>query len=99
MGFVTVVVSTQYVTMKEKPYEAFYKLTDSRAQIRSYVFDVVRSTVPKIKLDDVFLEKEAIAHSVKEELTKSMTEFGWQIIETLVTGMLVAQAVTPVIQS
>merc|ERR1719181_1981296 len=85
--FVTIVVSTQYVTMRAKPYEAFYKLTDSRAQIRSYVFDVVRSTVPKIKLDDVFLEKEAIAHSVKEELTKSMTEFGWQIIETLVTDI------------
>jgi hypothetical protein len=25
-------------------YDAFYKLTDSREQIRSYIFDVVRST-------------------------------------------------------
>ena len=30
--------------------------------------------------------KEEIAHSVKEELTKSMTSFGFSIIQTLVTG-------------
>lgn len=44
---------TQQV-MKESVYDAFYKLTDSRSQITSYVFDVVRSTVPKMNLDDVF---------------------------------------------
>jgi hypothetical protein len=31
------------------------QLTDYRSQIRSYVFDVVRATVPKIILDDVFV--------------------------------------------
>lgn len=30
------------------------QLTDSSAQIRSYVFDVVRASVPNIILDDVF---------------------------------------------
>lgn len=35
-------------------FDAFYKLTDSKSQIRSYVYDVVRSTVPKLALDDVF---------------------------------------------
>ena len=34
-------------------YDAFYKLTDSSSQIRSYVFDVVRATVPNMLLDDV----------------------------------------------
>ena len=34
-------------------YDAFYKLTDNRSQIRSYVFDVVRATVPNMFLDDV----------------------------------------------
>ena len=38
-----------------------YRLTDSRSQITSYVFDVVRATVPKIRLDDVFTTKEEIA--------------------------------------
>ncbi len=31
--------------------------------------------------------KEEIAHSVKEELTKSMTSFGFSIIQTLVTDI------------
>ena len=54
---------TQYQVLRDETrlYDAFYKLTDSREQIRSYVFDVVRSTVPRIKLDDVFESKEEIA--------------------------------------
>ena len=88
--FVMIVVSTQYQVLsgdEQRMYDAFYKLTDSRAQIRSYVFDVVRSTVPRIKLDDVFESKEEIAMSVKELLSKSMTEFGYQILNTLVTDI------------
>ncbi|KAK9814236.1 hypothetical protein WJX72_002691 [[Myrmecia] bisecta] len=85
--FVTMVISVQYQVVKENVYDAFYKLTDSRSQITSYVFDVVRSTVPRINLDDVFTTKEEIAHSVKEELTKSMSSFGFMIIQTLVTDI------------
>ena len=59
---------------------AFYKLTDPRSQITAYVFDEVRASVPKINLDDVFTSKEEIAQNVKEELTKSMQGFGFQII-------------------
>ena len=61
--FVTIIVSTQYMVLREssRMYDAFYKLTDSREQIRSYIFDVVRSTVPRINLDDVFTTKEEIA--------------------------------------
>ena len=56
-----VVVSVQYQVIKDNLYDAFYKLTDSRSQITSYVFDVVRATVPKIYLDDVFTTKDEIA--------------------------------------
>ena len=31
-------------------YDAFYKLTNSNTQISSYVFDVVRASVPKMNL-------------------------------------------------
>ncbi|GAB4820180.1 hypothetical protein N2152v2_007226 [Parachlorella kessleri] len=85
--FVDVVVSVQYQVVRESLYDAFYKLTDSRSQITSYVFDSVRSTVPKMKLDDVFTSKEEIANDVKEELTKAMAGFGFQIIKTLVTDI------------
>ena len=58
---VQVVVSVQYQVMKNHMYDAFYRLTDSRSQITSYVFDVVRATVPTICLDDVFTTKDEIA--------------------------------------
>lgn len=93
--FVTIIVSTQYMILRdpERMYDAFYKLTDSREQIRSYIFDVVRSTVPRIKLDDVFTTKEEIASEVKSMLEKAMTEFGYSIIQTLVTDIAPDQKV------
>jgi len=86
--FITLVVSVQYqVGSKDQLYDAFYKLTDSREQIRSYVFDSVRSSVPKIILDDVFTQKEEIAVTIKQELQKSMESFGYIIIQALVTDI------------
>ena len=56
------VVAVQYYVLEEKVYEAFYKLDNAREQIKSYVFDVVRAQVPKIKLDNVFEKKDDIAN-------------------------------------
>lgn len=85
--FVEVVVSVMYQCVRENLYDAFYKLTDSRSQITSYVFDEVRSTVPSMDLDNVFTSKEEIARAVKEELTKSMSGFGFAIINCLITDI------------
>merc|ERR1712070_750892 len=87
--FVNIIISTQYQVLQDssRMFDAFYKLTDSKGQIRSYIFDVVRSTVPRIKLDDVFTSKEEIAMEVKNMLAKSMEEFGYNIISTLVTDI------------
>lgn len=85
--FVEVNVSVQFQIVRDNLYDAFYKLTDSRAQIMSYVFDEVRAQVPKISLDEVFLAKEEIALAIKHELTKSMSGFGFQIIQTLITDI------------
>lgn len=85
--FVHVLVSVQYEVPQEQTYEAFYKLTNPRAQITSYVFDVVRSTVPKIILDDVFDSKDEIAQAVKQELSKTMPGYGYSILQTLVTDI------------
>lgn len=85
--FVQAVVSVQYEVQKEKTYEAYYKLTNPKAQITAYVFDVVRSTVPKIILDDVFDSKDMIASAVKNELSKIMPSYGYNILQTLVTDL------------
>ncbi|CAI6010730.1 unnamed protein product [Closterium sp. NIES-65] len=61
--FVTVVASIQYQAIREQIEDAFYKLQDPQAQIRSYVFDVVRASVPKMDPDRVFEMKSEIFHS------------------------------------
>lgn len=85
--FVHLKVSVQYEVIKNKVYDAFYKLENPRNQVTSYVFDVVRAEVPKMKLDDVFERKDDIAIAVKSELNEAMLEYGYDIIKTLVTDI------------
>ncbi|WP_185782690.1 SPFH domain-containing protein [Croceivirga lutea] len=85
--FVKLKVSVQYVVLREKVYDAFYKLEYPHDQITSFVFDVVRAEVPKMKLDDVFVKKDDIAIAVKRELQEYMSEYGYDIIKTLVTDI------------
>lgn len=85
--FVKIKVSVQYVVIQDKVYEAFYKLQNPYGQITSYVFDVVRAEVPKLRLDDVFEKKDDIAIAVKGELQEAMNEYGYDIIKTLVTDI------------
>ena len=85
--FVRLKISVQFQVIKTKVYEAFYKLENSNDQITSYVFDVVRAEVPKMKLDDVFERKDDIAIAVKRELNQSMLDYGYDIIKTLVTDI------------
>jgi regulator of protease activity HflC (stomatin/prohibitin superfamily) len=85
--FVKLKVSVQYVIIRSKVYEAFYILDFPHEQITSYVFDVVRAEVPKMKLDDVFVKKDDIAIAVKSELQDAMLDYGYDIIKTLVTDI------------
>ena len=85
--FVQMVVAVQFYVLPEKVYDAFYKLDDAERQITSYVFDVVRAQVPKIKLDDVFEKKDDIAITVKGELAQVMEGFGYGILKALVTDI------------
>jgi len=85
--FVQMIVAVQYFVLPSKVYDAYYKLADTELQITSYVFDVVRAQVPKIKLDDVFARKDDIADIVKSELAEVMEDFGYGILKALVTDI------------
>ena len=85
--FTKLKISVQYKVIKDKVWEAFYKLDSPQDQITSYVFDVVRAVVPKMKLDDVFEKKDEIANAVKGELNVAMTNYGYDIIKALVTDI------------
>ena len=85
--FVKLKVSVQYMVIRDKVYDAFYKLDYPHDQITSFVFDVVRAEVPKMKLDDVFVKKDDIVIALKRELQEYMSEYGYDIIKTLVTDI------------
>ena len=85
--FVKLKVSVQYKVVATSVYDAFYKLDYPQDQITSYVFDVIRAEVPKMKLDDVFEKKNDIANAVKGELNEAMTNYGYDIIKALVTDI------------
>ncbi len=85
--FVKVTVSVQYHVVANKIFDAFYKLTDPKRQIESFVFDVIRAEVPKMTLDDVFEKKDNIAIAVKNELAGLMSDFGYDILKALVTNI------------
>lgn len=85
--FVTMVASIQYRALSDKAADAFYKLSNTKQQIQAYVFDVIRASVPKLQLDDVFLQKNDIAKGVEEELEKAMSGYGFEIVQTLIVDI------------
>jgi len=85
--FVKLKVSVQFLVLKESVYDAFYKLENPHDQITSYIFDVIRAEVPKMKLDDVFVKKDDIANAIKRELEEAMNTYGFGIIKALVTDI------------
>ncbi|KAF8697369.1 hypothetical protein HU200_035962 [Digitaria exilis] len=85
--FVNVVASVQYRALADKASDAFYRLTNTREQIQSYVFDVIRASVPKMNLDDAFEQKNEIAKAVEDELEKAMSMYGYEIVQTLIVDI------------
>ncbi|AQK52220.1 Hypersensitive-induced response protein 2 [Zea mays] len=85
--FVNVVASVQYRALADKASDAFYRLSNTREQIQSYVFDVIRASVPKMNLDDAFEQKNEIAKAVENELEKAMSMYGYEIVQTLIVDI------------
>ena len=85
--FVNVPVAVQYVVGEDSVVEAYYRLQNPEEQIRSYVFDTVRSALSALTLDSAFESKDDIAHNVEQRLSQSMAAYGFRIVNTLVTDI------------
>ena len=85
--FVHLKISVQFQILREKVYDAFYKLQSPSEQITAFIFDTVRAEVPKMKLDDVFIKKDDIAHAIQRELKDAMLNYGYDIVKALVTDI------------
>jgi regulator of protease activity HflC (stomatin/prohibitin superfamily) len=86
--FVTIPISVQNRVRPEKVYDAYYKLADPTAQIKSYVEQVILGHVPGMTLDEVFASQSSIAAAVKQELDADMSGFGYEIVNVLVTDIV-----------
>lgn len=84
---VKVQTTIQYQVLEGRAEAAFYRLSDPKGQIESYVFDQVRAEVPELELDAVFTNKDKIAAAVKTELAQSMDDFGYAIVNVQVTDI------------
>jgi regulator of protease activity HflC (stomatin/prohibitin superfamily) len=91
--FVTIPISVQNRVRPEKVYDAYYKLSDPVAQIKSYVEQVILGHVPSMTLDEVFASQSSIAAAVKQELDSDMSTFGYEIVNVLVTDIVPDQKV------
>lgn len=91
--FVTIPISVQNRVRPEKVYDAYYKLSDPVAQIKSYVEQVILGHVPGMTLDEVFASQSSIAAAVKQELDADMATFGYEIVNVLVTDIIPDQKV------
>ena len=81
-------VAVQQSVKPENTVDAMYKLADVRAQIDSYVSDVVRSSVPHMTLDEAFEKKDDVSNQVMEKLQKEMSTYGFVIHKALVTELV-----------
>lgn len=83
--FVTMNVATQYRVNEHNVTDAYYKLMHPEAQIKSYIEDALRSSVPKLTLDELFEKKDEIALEVQKQVAEEMSTYGYVIVKTLIT--------------
>lgn len=83
--FVTLNVATQYRVNEQNVTDAYYKLMRPEAQINSYIEDALRSSVPKLTLDELFEKKDEIALEVQHQVAEEMSTYGYIIVKTLIT--------------
>lgn len=68
-------------------WRSYYMLADPTAQMRSYLIDALRSSVPQYTLDEVFDKKDAIASDVNQTVSGLMVAYGYDVVSTLITSI------------
>ncbi|MDR0782455.1 MAG: SPFH domain-containing protein, partial [Propionibacteriaceae bacterium] len=85
--FAGVMVAVQFQVIEEKAADSYYLLENAEMQIRSFVQDIIRTSLAKLTLDAAFESKDQIANEVEEALASSMSAYGYRIVNTLITDI------------
>jgi regulator of protease activity HflC (stomatin/prohibitin superfamily) len=86
--FVQIPVSVQYQVLDDHIADSFYKLSAPQKQIESFVYNSILGHVPKLTLDETFEQQSGISIAVKTELDATMSSFGYNILNALVTDII-----------
>jgi regulator of protease activity HflC (stomatin/prohibitin superfamily) len=87
--FVQVKLAVQYKVgaNAQQVQDAYYKLDDPEVQMQSYAFDVVRSHIPSLDLDEAYADADTIAMHIQETLHRNMADYGYEIVKALITNI------------
>ena len=86
--FVLVQANVQYRIKKDAVYQAYYELENAEAQMRMFVYDVIRAQLPTMTLDRVFEAKDEVSVAIMDELKETMGKFGYEILSALINDLL-----------
>jgi len=85
--FVLINIAVQYEPIHDRASDAYYKLNNPKSQIVNWVNDSVRSNIPDMSLDDIFLNKNTIAGNIEKTVRESIKEYGYNIVRILLTDI------------
>jgi regulator of protease activity HflC (stomatin/prohibitin superfamily) len=87
--FVRVKLAVQYKVgpADQQVQDAYYKLDNPELQIQSYAFDVVRSHIPSMDLDEAYADADTIAMHIQDTLHRQMADYGYEIVKALITNI------------
>ena len=66
-------------------YKSYYMLQQPVAQMRDFITDALRSSIPVYTLDEVFAKKDDIAKDVNATVSEQMAAYGFTLVSTLIT--------------
>ncbi len=66
-------------------YKSFYMLQQPVDQMRDFITDALRSSIPVYTLDEVFAKKDDIAKDVNATVSEQMAAYGFTLVSTLIT--------------
>ncbi len=66
-------------------YKSYYMLQQPVDQMRDFITDALRSSIPVYTLDEVFAKKDDIAKDVNATVSEQMAAYGFTLVSTLIT--------------
>eukprot|EP00002_Diphylleia_rotans_P003517 TRINITY_DN1242_c0_g1_i1.p1 TRINITY_DN1242_c0_g1~~TRINITY_DN1242_c0_g1_i1.p1 ORF type:complete len:292 (+),score=79.03 TRINITY_DN1242_c0_g1_i1:64-939(+) len=85
--FVEISVVISYVTDPIDAKDAYYVLQNPTQHIVVCVQTIIRTTVPTMKLDEVFDNKDKLANSARAELANELRGSGFKVVQVLVSDI------------